>query len=213
MIHDDLAQLRQLLARAVEASGRPRRELEREIGVGSGSLARVLAGDLDLTALHLTNLARLLRIPPGELLAAGCPEANATARHRLTDWLGPAGSTQPARRAARPALAGRAGGDGPRRRPGGSSRRARGGDGSGSLGRGVLGTVPRVFLKDRVALEQQRFGLAETTLEGEAAPEDALGVCGAPAACRGRAEERQGLARQGFRLPALPRGGEHRRRR
>ncbi|HEV7514974.1 MAG TPA: helix-turn-helix transcriptional regulator [Thermoanaerobaculia bacterium] len=92
MIHDDLAQLRQLLARLVEASGRPRRELEREIGVGSGSLARMLAGDLDLKVEYLTNLARLLRIPPGELLAAGCPEANATACHRLADWIGPGDS-------------------------------------------------------------------------------------------------------------------------
>ena len=92
MIHDDLAQLRQLLARAVQASGRPRRDLEREIGVGSGSLARLLSGDLDVTVEHLTNLARLLRVPPGDLLAAGCPDASAAASHRLTDWIGPADS-------------------------------------------------------------------------------------------------------------------------
>src|SRR5437763_8992135 len=96
MIHDDLAQLRQLLARAVQASGRPRRELEREIGVGSGSLARMLSGDLDLKVEHLTNLARLLRVPPGDLLAAGCPDASATARHRLADWIGPAPAANPA---------------------------------------------------------------------------------------------------------------------
>jgi len=71
MIHDDLAQLRQLLARAVQASGRKDRELEREIGIGSGSLRRLLAGDLDLKVEYLTHLARLLRIPPGDLLAAG----------------------------------------------------------------------------------------------------------------------------------------------
>jgi len=89
MIHDDLAQLRQLLARAVQASGRPLRDLERGIGVGSGSLRRMLAGELDLKVEYLTNLARLLRIPPGDLLAAGCPETTAAARHRLADWIGP----------------------------------------------------------------------------------------------------------------------------
>ncbi|HZF12925.1 MAG TPA: helix-turn-helix transcriptional regulator [Thermoanaerobaculia bacterium] len=92
MIHDDLAQLRQLLARAVQASGRPVRDLERGIGVGSGSLRRMLSGELNLRVEHLTNLARLLRIPPGDLLAAGCPETTAAARHRLTDWIGPGDS-------------------------------------------------------------------------------------------------------------------------
>jgi transcriptional regulator with XRE-family HTH domain len=96
MIHDDLTQLRQLLARAVQASGRPQRELEREIGVGSGSLQRLLSGDLDLKVEHLTNLARLLRIPPGDLLAAGCPGATAAARHGLADWIGPGDSSAPA---------------------------------------------------------------------------------------------------------------------
>lgn len=100
MIQDDLAQLRQLLARAVQASGRQRRELERQIGVGSGGLARLLSGDLDLTVLHLTNLARLLRIPPGDLLAQGCPETTAAARHRLADWIGPAPTAEPAPQAA-----------------------------------------------------------------------------------------------------------------
>jgi len=95
VIHDDLAQLRQLLARAVRASGRPRRDLEREIGLGSGSLERMLAGTLDLKVEYLVNLARLLRIPPGDLLAAGCPRATAAARHRLADWIGPGDSDPP----------------------------------------------------------------------------------------------------------------------
>ncbi len=93
MIHDDLTQLRQLLARAVQASGMKSRALERGLGIGSGALRRLLAGDLDLKVEYLTRLARLLRIPAGDLLAAGCPEANAAPRHRLADWLGPAEPT------------------------------------------------------------------------------------------------------------------------
>jgi transcriptional regulator with XRE-family HTH domain len=95
MIHDDLTQLRQLLARAVQASGMKSRALERELGIGSGALRRLLEGGLDLKVEYLTRLARLLRIPAGELLAAGCPEANAAPRHRLADWLGPAEPTVP----------------------------------------------------------------------------------------------------------------------
>ena len=109
MIDGDLAKLRQLLARVVQRTGWARRDLEREIGVGSGSLARLLSGDLDLTVEHLTNLARRLRIPPGDLLALGCPDATATARHRLADWIGPANPSDaanaatPAPQAATPA--------------------------------------------------------------------------------------------------------------
>jgi hypothetical protein len=43
------------------------------------------AGDWQVE--HLTALARLLRIPPGDLLARA-PAANAAAEHRLADWLG-----------------------------------------------------------------------------------------------------------------------------
>jgi hypothetical protein len=95
LVDGDLAQLRQLVARLAEASGMQRRALEREIGLASGSLAHLKDGDLDFKIEHLANLARLLRIPPGELLALGCPQATAAARHRLADWIGPAGSTSP----------------------------------------------------------------------------------------------------------------------
>jgi hypothetical protein len=88
MIDDDLQQIRQVLARAVQASGIFHRDLERALGVRNGSLARLLDGQLDLRVDHLTALARLLRIPPGDLLAAGAPAANAAAEHRLADWLG-----------------------------------------------------------------------------------------------------------------------------
>jgi transcriptional regulator with XRE-family HTH domain len=88
MIDEDLRQIRQVLARAVQASGILRRDLERALRLRNGSLAQLLDGRLDLRVEHLTALARLLRIPPGDLLAAGAPAANAAAEHRLADWLG-----------------------------------------------------------------------------------------------------------------------------
>ena len=96
MIDEDLAQVRQVLSRAVQASGMVRRDLERALRLRNGSLARLLDGQLDLKVEHLTALARLLRIPPGDLLAAGAPAANAAAEHRLADWLVLAGPAAPA---------------------------------------------------------------------------------------------------------------------
>lgn len=91
MLEEDLHSLRQVLARAMQASGLLRRDIERALRLRNGSLSRLLDGSLDLKVEHLTALARLLRIPPGDLLAAGCPQHRAAATHRLADWLGPAG--------------------------------------------------------------------------------------------------------------------------
>jgi hypothetical protein len=90
MTEEDLEHLRQVLARAVEASGLLRREIERALRIRNGSLGRLLDGSLAVQVEHLTALARLLRVPPGDLLALGCPATVAAATHRLADWIGPA---------------------------------------------------------------------------------------------------------------------------
>ena len=92
MLEEDLHSLRQLLARAVQASGLLRRDVERALRLRNGSLGRLLDGSLELKVEHLTALARILRIPPGDLLTAGCPQLRAAAPHRLADWLGPDGN-------------------------------------------------------------------------------------------------------------------------
>ena len=89
MLEDDLRSLRQVLARTVEAAGLQRRDVERALKLRNGSLGKLLDGSLDLRVDHLTALARLLRIPPGDLLRAGCPQTGAAATYRLTDWIGP----------------------------------------------------------------------------------------------------------------------------
>ena|SRR5947209_11546491 len=96
MIEEDLLLLRQVVARAIQASGLLRRDVERALRLRSGNLARLLDGSLDLKVEHLTALARLLRIPPGDLLVAGCPQTRAAATHRLADWIGPAGDASAA---------------------------------------------------------------------------------------------------------------------
>jgi hypothetical protein len=84
----DLEPLRRVLARAIDASGLSRRDVERALRTRNGSLPQLLDGTLALQVEHLTALARLLRVPPGDFLALGCPATRAAARHRLADWIG-----------------------------------------------------------------------------------------------------------------------------
>ncbi len=96
MLEDDLRSLRQVLARAVDASGLQRRDVERALKLRNGSLEKLLDGSLDLRVDHLTALARLLRVPPGDLLKIGCPQTHAAATYRLRDWIGPLEQDAPA---------------------------------------------------------------------------------------------------------------------
>lgn len=59
------------------------------MGLGSGNLARLLDGSLEIRVRHLVGLARILDIPPGDFLELAFPEMTQNAGHRLTDWIGP----------------------------------------------------------------------------------------------------------------------------
>jgi|SRR5882757_8812687 len=96
MLEEDLQSLRQVLAQAVDATGLNRRDVERALKLRNGTLGKLLDGTLELRVEHLTALASLLRVPPGELLKAGCPRTRAAATYRLSDWLGPIGKDAPA---------------------------------------------------------------------------------------------------------------------
>jgi hypothetical protein len=87
--------LRAVVRDAVDASKRPARDLEREIGLGTGNLARLLDGRLEIRLHHLLGLAGVLRVPPADFVELGFPEAASTAKHRLSDWLRPAPSEPP----------------------------------------------------------------------------------------------------------------------
>lgn len=89
MADKDLKELRQLLREAVDASRMHVRDIEAAVGVGHGNLDRLLNGTLELRVRHLLAFARLLSIPPAELLELGCRTATQTAQRRLVDWLGP----------------------------------------------------------------------------------------------------------------------------
>jgi len=88
--------LRAVVRDAVDASKKPARDLEREIGLGTGNLARLLDGRLEIRLNHLLGLAGVLRVPPADFVELGFPEAASTAKHRLSDWLRPANLEPPA---------------------------------------------------------------------------------------------------------------------
>jgi hypothetical protein len=96
MLEEDLQSLRQVLARAIEATNLPIRDVERTLKLRNGTLGKLLDGTLELRVEHLTAIARLLRVPPADLLRLGCPRTRAAATYRLSDWLGPADNDVPA---------------------------------------------------------------------------------------------------------------------
>jgi len=95
MSDQDLKQLRQVLQEAVSASRMPIREMERRLGVGHGSLYRMLDGGLDLRVRHLLAFAEILGVSPTDFLERGCPDAVRNAKRRLVDWIGPSSSPGP----------------------------------------------------------------------------------------------------------------------
>jgi transcriptional regulator with XRE-family HTH domain len=89
MAEPDFEQLLTVLGRAIDAVPMTRRDLEDRIGLGHGTLYRLLNGHLELKVRHLLALARVLEVPPGEFLALGCPKATARAQYQLADRLTP----------------------------------------------------------------------------------------------------------------------------
>lgn len=86
---DDLRHLRQLLRQAIEATDLPVRQIEAEVGVGHGKLDHLLDGRQELRVRHLLGFARLLKVPPQDFLALGCPGAQETVKYRLKQWIEP----------------------------------------------------------------------------------------------------------------------------
>jgi hypothetical protein len=87
MPEDELEELRAVLREAVATCRLSYREIEDELGLGHGSLQRLLDGRVDIRVHHLVELARILQVHPMEFLELGFPDW--PSRHRLTDWMRP----------------------------------------------------------------------------------------------------------------------------
>ena len=91
MIDSDSRRLLEVVAEAVRVARLPVRELETALGINHGSLSAMLRGRLELRVRHLVALAKVLRVPPGDFLELGCPDATASARFRLASLSEPLG--------------------------------------------------------------------------------------------------------------------------
>ncbi|HWN43364.1 MAG TPA: hypothetical protein VNW71_14145 [Thermoanaerobaculia bacterium] len=87
MRQDDLSELRAVLREAVVACRRSNRDLEDDLGLGHGSLQRMLDGRIDIRVHHLVEIARILQVHPMEFLELGFPDW--PARHHLSEWMKP----------------------------------------------------------------------------------------------------------------------------
>jgi len=62
----EAARLAELLALLVRVSGRPRRSLEQELGLGSGGLGKILGGTTRLQMSHVLMILAALGVDPGD---------------------------------------------------------------------------------------------------------------------------------------------------
>src|ERR1051326_4773687 len=85
----ELNPLRAVLARAVNAARLPVRTVEEALGLPPGGWEQLVSGRRILKVRHLLALARLLDVPPGDLLDLGLPEAGRAADLRLADLITP----------------------------------------------------------------------------------------------------------------------------
>jgi len=92
---DEQALIRALLRTALAALPMSPHTIEDDLGIGHGTLLRLLDGRMELKLRHLLELCRLLKIHPRDLIERGLPNWKAT--RRLDDWLPP-----DQRRAAQP---------------------------------------------------------------------------------------------------------------
>ncbi len=91
----ELQPLRAVLGRAAVAARLPVRTIEEALGLPRGGWGELLSGRRILRVYHLLALARLLDVPPGDLLDLGLPAASHAADLRLDDWLAPRPPFQP----------------------------------------------------------------------------------------------------------------------
>jgi hypothetical protein len=86
----ELKPLREVLQRAVAAARLRPQQIEQALALPRGGWDDLASGRRVLRVRHLLALARLLSVPPEDLLDAGLPDAIPPAGPRLADWFEPA---------------------------------------------------------------------------------------------------------------------------
>ena len=84
-VHDELSLLRAHLGLALNSLGMSPYKIEDGLGIGHGTLNRLIDGRMELKLSHLVVFCKLLDIHPRDLIEVGFPDWEA--KHRLNDWM------------------------------------------------------------------------------------------------------------------------------
>jgi transcriptional regulator with XRE-family HTH domain len=70
---EDGRRLAELLSLLVRLSGRSRRSLEEELGMGSSGLSKILGGTVRLQVSHVLDILKVLEVDPGDFFRMAFP--------------------------------------------------------------------------------------------------------------------------------------------
>jgi transcriptional regulator with XRE-family HTH domain len=107
MNEDEVVRLTNLLSAAVKFSNITHREVERKLGLSSGSLSRLFSGGIELKIKHILDVCEVIGFPPSRFFRAAYPQpdeesGDAWRLQRLLEQLHP-GKDHPQPAALRPA--------------------------------------------------------------------------------------------------------------
>jgi transcriptional regulator with XRE-family HTH domain len=95
MNEDEVVRLTNLLSAAVKFSNITQREVERKLGLSSGSLSRLFSGGIELKVKHILDVCEVIGFPPSRFFHAAYPQREAESGEswrlqRLLEQLHPA---------------------------------------------------------------------------------------------------------------------------
>ena len=95
MNEDEVVRLTNLLAAAVKFSNTTQREVERKLGLSSGSLSRLFSGGIELKVKHILDVCEVIGFPASRFFHAAYPQreeesGEAWRLQRLLEQLHPA---------------------------------------------------------------------------------------------------------------------------
>lgn len=74
MNEDEVVRLTNLLSAAVKFSNVTQREVERKLGLSSGSLSRLFSGGIELKIKHVLDVCEVIGFPPSRFFRAAYPQ-------------------------------------------------------------------------------------------------------------------------------------------
>src|SRR5689334_11779283 len=100
MNEDEVVRLTNLLSAAVKFSNVTQREVERKLGLSSGSLSRLFSGGIELKIKHVLDVCEVIGFPPSRFFRAAYPQrdeesGDAWRLQRLLEQLHPGKDREP----------------------------------------------------------------------------------------------------------------------